>query len=112
MAETFTSSASIKPAATTPATLYTAPASTKSMVLAITACNKGGAAAAVTIRNGKSGDTEGSLVDKELINNRNVDSNDALLYSEKVVLAAGDFIEVEASTADVVFTATAILEIT
>jgi hypothetical protein len=92
-----------EPAATTPTTLYTVPASTNTVISSIFVCNKSAAAITFRIAMREDGD---ALVDKHyLYYDITLPSKDTFLVVAGICMNATDILEVYTSAVDVAFNA-------
>lgn len=93
-----------KPAATTDATLYTAPALTDTVVSSIVVAETGGATATFRICADSAGGTT-TVVGKALAWNVVIPANSVMTFNLGITLPAGATLVVQASTANLTFTA-------
>jgi len=93
-----------KPAASTDATLYTVPASTDTVVSTITVAETGGATATFRICVDASGGTT-TAAGKAIAWNVALAANQTLTFTLGITLAAAATVVIQASTANVTFTA-------
>jgi hypothetical protein len=92
------------PAATTETVLYTAPASTSTVISTISVCNQASAPATfrIAVRPAGAGST---LAQHWIVYGATVDASDSTMLSLGITLATGDTIRVFSSTATMSFSA-------
>lgn len=104
MATTYKILAQSNPSATTETTLYTVPSNTSSIISTIMVCNQ--TASAVTYRIAVRPAADGSTAAKHwVVYGATVAASDATALSLGVTLAAGDKVQIYASSANMSFTA-------
>lgn len=91
------------PAAATPADLYTVPASKEAVISTLAIAEHGGAPANFTIRVRPAGAAAADV--HILVNAAELVANDTQFFTIGIALATTDVVTVEATTADVTFTA-------
>ena len=94
------------PAAATPATLYTAPALTKTQIYSLCICNTSTADDSVDVFLVPSGGAAG--VSNQIINDMVIDFGDPFAWNVPQVLEAGDFIVVQSANGTCTFTASGV----
>jgi len=91
------------PAATTPADLYTVPASTEAVISTLAVCEHAGTATTVRVLVRPDGDTAADV--HRLIFDAPLNAYETQFYTLGIALAATDVVTVEAATGDVTFQA-------
>ena len=96
--------AQANPAATTETTLYTVPASTQTVVSTLAVCNQSAAPATYRIAMRPAADSS-TAAKHWIIYGATVDASDSTLLTIGITLAAGDKIQIYASSATMSFSA-------